>query len=472
MNHFSLVSDLPTEIFRAYDIRGIVNQSLSPDIVYTLGCAIASQAQTQGAKEIILGRDGRLSGPTLFSALKEGVLDTGCNIIDIGMVPTPILYFATHHLQCPFGIMLTGSHNPAQYNGLKIVLDGQTLSGEEIQKIQHRIIEKNYTLRKPGRQKIEHIIPDYIYYVNEHLQLKKRLKIVIDCGNGITGNVAPFLFRKLGCEVIELYCDVDGNFPNHHPDPSDPQNLQDLSQAVLKHKADLGLAFDGDGDRIGIVTNMGEVIWPDRQLMLFAEDVLQKFPNSQIIFDVKCTRHLQKEIEKNNGKAIMTKTGHSLIKAKMRHLNAPLAGEMSGHIFFNDRWFGFDDGMYAGARLLEILSDSDKSVHEIFQAFPNSINTPELKLPIAEEIKFQWIEKFINQAKFTDATISTIDGLRIDFIDGFGLIRPSNTSPYLTMRFEGDNHEALKRIKQEFREQLMQYDANLKLPADMLSTLD
>lgn len=467
-NNFSL-TNIPREIFRAYDIRGEVDKSLTADSVYTLGCAIANQAQEQGATEIVVGRDGRLSSPLLFKALTQGILSTGCDVIDVGMVPTPVLYFATHYLQCPFGIMLTGSHNPAQYNGLKMVLAGQTLSGEDIQKLYYRITEKNLSANKTANKKIVHIIPDYIRYICEQIKLKKKLKIVIDCGNGITGNVAPFLFRKLGCEVIELFCDVDGNFPNHHPDPSEPHNLCDLIQSVRQHNADLGLAFDGDGDRLGVITNKGEIIWPDRQLMLFAADVLKNYPQKEIIFDVKCTRNLAKIIEKNNGQPIMTKTGHSLIKNKMRELNAPLAGEMSGHLFFNDRWFGFDDGMYAAVRLLEILSDTHHTSSQVFEAFPDSVNTPELKLPIAEEIKFQWVEQFILQAQFENATISTIDGMRIEFVDGFGLIRPSNTSPYLILRFEGDTDEALQRIKEQFRQQLMQYDTNLNLPADIFS---
>lgn len=456
-------STISPTIFRAYDIRGIVDETLTPEIVRTLGLAIGSEAQARNQSKIIIARDGRLSGPTLSQALAQGILASGCDVIDIGMVPTPILYFATYHLNIPSGVMLTGSHNPANYNGLKIVLAGQTLSGEDIQNLYQRILAKDFYM---GQGKIfsQTIIEDYINHIIRDVKLAKPLKIVIDCGNGITGKVAPELFKKLGCEVISLFAEVDGNFPNHHPDPSQTENLHDLIEAVTTYRADIGLAFDGDGDRLGVVTNTGEVIWPDRQLMLFATDILQRHPGEKIIFDVKCTRHLANVIAESGGIPLMWKTGHSFIKAKIRELAAPLAGEMSGHIFFRDRWFGFDDGLYAGVRLLEILAKNSLTSAEIFQQFPNSANTPELKLPIAEEHKFIFMEKFINEAKFHHGKINTIDGLRVDFDNGFGLLRPSNTSPYLILRFEADTELGLNQIQTLFREQLLRLDASLQLP--------
>lgn len=456
-------NEIPHSIFRAYDIRGVVDKTLTEDGVYTIGLAIGSEARARHESKIMIARDGRLSGPILAIALAKGILDSGCDVIDIGTVATPVLYFATHTKDCHSGVMLTGSHNPADYNGLKIVIAGYPFAGEEIQDLYQRVVAKNFT-RGAGKFSSINILPDYIDYIARDIHLKKPLKIVIDCGNGITGNIAPALFKKLGCEVISLFCDVDGNFPHHHPDPSQPENLQDIIQAVKKHHADIGLAFDGDGDRLGIVTNQGDIIWPDRQLMLFAKDILQKYPNASVIFDVKCTKYLADVITTNGGNPVMWRTGHSFIKSKLRETMAPLAGEMSGHIFFKDRWFGFDDGLYAGARLLEILAKQSLTAQELFQQFPNSINTPELKLPIADEKKFSFMEKFIETAKFEQGNISTIDGLRVDFQDGFGLMRPSNTSPYLIFRFEANTENTLTGIQELFRLQLLRLDNSLNLP--------
>lgn len=451
------------EIFRAYDIRGIVDNNLTDDVVYTLGLALGSEALARNEKTILLGRDGRLSGPRLATALTAGIMATGCDVIDIGMVATPVLYFAAYTSHHHSGVMLTGSHNPPNYNGLKIMLGGQTLFGEEIQKLYQRILNKEFIFGE-GTKTEKNFTHAYIDYIAQQIKLTKPLKIVIDCGNGIAGNIAPQLFKKLGCQVTELFCEVDGNFPNHHPDPSHPDNLKDLIAAIKKTKADIGLAFDGDADRLGVVTERGEIIWPDRQLMVFASDILQQHPNKEIIFDVKCTRHLAKVIQQYNGIPIMWKTGHSFIKTRLQQNKAVLAGEMSGHIFFKDRWFGFDDGMYAGVRLLEILAKQHLSASDLFQQFPDSINTPELKIAIAENQKFSFIEKFVREAKFSEGILSTLDGLRVDFNDGFGLLRASNTSPYLTLRFEADSKEGLQRVQSLFKQQLLQLNPNLDLP--------
>lgn len=443
---------LSPEIFRAYDIRGVVGETLTPAIVRLIGQAIATLAQAAGNHTVIVGRDGRLSGPTLCHALIEGILATGCDVIDIGMVPTPLLYFATHHLTIPSGVMLTGSHNPANYNGLKIVINGETLRQESIQQLYQMILENNFKKGK-GNVTEYNIISDYFKAILHDMTVSRPLKIVVDCGNGVAGSVAPQLYQALNCEVIPLFCMVDGNFPNHHPDPSQPKNLQDLIQAVQSHQADFGLAFDGDGDRLGVVDNTGKIIWPDRQLILFAEDVLSRHPEATILFDVKCTRHVESAIKKLGGNPLMWKTGHSLIKAKMKETGALLAGEMSGHLFFKERWFGFDDALYAGARLLEIFSNDKKqrTVAEHFAALPDSFNTPELQIAVLEETKFKTVQELIAAASFEDARISTIDGLRVDFSDGFGLVRPSNTTASLVLRFEGDSQEALKRIQDHFR---------------------
>jgi phosphomannomutase/phosphoglucomutase len=455
--------DIPQSIFRTYDIRGIVGKTLTPDIVYTIGLSIGSEAQDRGQNKIIIGRDGRLSGPELLAALADGIKETGCDVINIGEVPTPTLYYATNVLDTKSGVMLTGSHNPPDYNGIKIVIDGITFCEDDIQNLYHRIKANNFHSGRGSEQRFD-IIEQYIERIVSDVKLERVLKVVIDCGNGVGGKVAPTLFKKLGCDVIELFCEVDGTFPNHHPDPLIPENLQDVIAAVKTQQADIGLAFDGDADRLGVVNNQGEIIWADRQLILFVRDILPRHPGARIPFDVKCTQHLAKEIEKLHGIPEMSRTGHALLKAKVKELNAPIGGELSGHMFFRERWYGFDDGLYAGARLLEILAKDPRSSSEIFADIPDSINTPELKMGMPEEEKYKFMEKFIREAKFPEAQITTIDGIRVDFPDGFGLVRPSNTTPYIILRFEGHTKEALERIKEIFREQLLALDKHLELP--------
>lgn len=460
---YKILTNIPQSIFRAYDIRGIVGESFTPDNIYTIGLAIGSEAQKRGEKKIIIGRDGRLSGPELLKALSAGLVATGCEVINIGEVTTPVLYYATNTLGVRSGLMLTGSHNPPNYNGIKIVIGGETLFGDDILKLHERILAKDFIFGA-GKEETKFIIDDYISRIVSEVKFARPLKVVIDCGNGVGGKVAPKLFRALQCDVIELFCDVDGNFPNHHPDPSLPENLQDLIKKVSETKADVGFAFDGDADRVGVVTNKGEIIQADRLLMLLAEDLLTRQPGATITYDVKCTRHLATEIKKHGGNPIMGKTGHSFVKAKMKEVGALLAGEFSGHIFIKERWFGFDDGIYAAVRLAEIFSKDVRSTNEIFAALPDSINTPELKLPMSDENKFNFMTKLVAQAKFPDAIVTTIDGLRVDYDDGFGLARLSNTTPYIILRFEAENKSALKRIQNAFREQLLLVDENLQLP--------
>ena len=425
---YAIPAQLSRDIFRAYDIRGIVDTELTPNVVYAIGLAIGARMTLCQQKKIIIARDGRLSSPALIQALSAGLLQSGMEIVDIGIVPTPLLYYATHLLNTTSGVMLTGSHNPSDYNGLKIVFNGIALDESEIQILYQTILARDFIFGT-GTINQQDIISTYISCVTKKIQLSKALKIVIDAGNGVTGKIAPQLFRALGCEVIELFCEVDGAFPNHHPDPSVEKNLLDLQKAVISHQADVGLAFDGDGDRLGVITNEGEIIWADRLLMLFAQDVLSRQPNAEILFDVKCTRYLADVIKKAGGKPIMWKTGHSFIKSQMRKIDSPLAGELSGHIFFKERWYGFDDGMYAGARLLEILSKDPRRMHEIFQEFPDSVHTPEIKIFLTDDKKSIFMAEFIKQAHFDHAVVNTIDGLRADFEMGWGLVRLSNTTP-------------------------------------------
>jgi len=460
---YNVVNSIAKEIFRAYDIRGIVDETFTDDNIYTIGLAIGSETLDRGLNVIAVGRDGRLSGPQLLQALIAGILASGCDVINIDEVTTPILYYAAAITGSQSGAMLSGSHNPPNYNGIKIVIGGETLYGDAIQKLYQRIINKNL---KSGTGKLNQvaIVNDYLQRVTSDIKLLRPLKVVIDCGNGVGGIVAPKLFRQLGCEVTELYCEVDGNFPHHHPDPSVPKNLEDLIAVVKEKQADVGLAFDGDADRVGVVTERGEIIAADRLLMLFAIDFLTRHPGTTIPFDVKCTRHLAEQITKHGGVPLMYKTGHSLIKAKMKELGALLAGELSGHMFIKERWFGFDDGIYVAARFLEMMAKGKKSCSEIFAELPNSINTPELKIPLVESQKFQFMEKIVQNANFPGGKISTIDGLRVDYNNSFGLIRPSNTSPYLIMRFEGDTKEDLARIQNIFKEELLKLDPKLQLP--------
>ena len=440
-------------IFRAYDIRGIVGDTLTADIVTVIGRAIGSEAIERGVDSLCIGYDGRHSSPDLADALARGVMATGCNVIHVGAVPTPVLYFATHELDNGSGVMVTGSHNPANYNGLKIMLGGETLSGEAIQKLLQRIRTGDFASGH-GAQSSEDVRRAYLDRIVGDIAVAAPLKVVLDAGNGIAGELAPLLIEELGCEVIPLYCEVDGNFPNHHPDPGKPENLADLIERVKVEGADIGLAFDGDGDRLGVVTNTGKIIWPDRLLMLFARDVVSRNPGADVLYDVKCSRRLAGVISEAGGRPIMWKTGHSLMKAKMKESGALLAGEMSGHIFFGERWMGFDDGLYSAARLLEILGIEDRHCDEVFEDFPEDISTPELNVEVSDETKFPLMEKLGREGDFGDGNISTIDGIRVEFTDGWGLCRASNTTPVLVLRFEAETEEALERIKAVFREQL------------------
>ena len=450
-------------IFRAYDIRGVVEKTLTVDAVRLIGRAIGSEALQRGRNEIVVARDGRLSGPILVDALIEGITSTGCDVKDIGCVPTPVLYFATYYLDTQSGVVVTGSHNPPDYNGLKIVIDGETLSGEAIQNLRERIEDGNF-ISGTGSVETINVIPDYIERIRGDVNLARPLRVVIDCGNGVAGAVVPDLLRSLGCTLIELFCDVDGNFPNHHPDPSKTANLTDLINAVRTGHADIGLAFDGDGDRIGVVAADGTIVWPDRVLMLYAIDILERNPGGLIIYDVKCTRHLERIIREHGGEPLMWKTGHSFIKAKIRESGALLAGEMSGHIFIKERWYGFDDGLYAAARLLEILGNDMRSSTEVFAELPDSVNTPELNVPMREGEPQAYMSRLLESAHFENATVSTIDGLRVDFRDGWGLVRASNTTPVLVLRFEADSDAALRRIMDEFRRVMLQVKSDLSLP--------
>jgi len=451
------------EIFKAYDIRGIVDRTLTVEAVEAIGQAIGSEAQARGKRAVCIGRDGRLSGPALAQALARGLQKSGVDVIDIGRVTTPILYFATHHLGTGSGVMVTGSHNPPDYNGLKMVLAGETLSGDDIQNLRRRL-ETGDLKRGAGSMRSQDVGNAYLERVTGDIKLKRKMRIAVDCGNGIPGAFAPALYRKLGCEVEELFCEVDGTFPNHHPDPSQPENLKDLIAALKKGNAEIGLAFDGDGDRLGVVTKAGKVIFPDRQLMLFAADVLKRNPGAEILFDVKCTRNLAPWIRKHGGRPTMWKTGHSLIKAKMKETGALLAGEMSGHIFFKERWYGFDDGLYAGARLLEFLS-SVPDISAALDELPDSLNTPELQIKLKEGENYALIEKLQKTARFPDAReVITIDGLRVEYSDGFGLARSSNTTPVVVLRFEADDEAALKRIQADFRRVLHDASPAAKLP--------
>ena len=455
--------DLNEQIFRAYDIRGIADSDLNETVCYHLGLAIGSEAAEQGQQSVAIAGDGRHSTPAIKQAICQGLMDSGRDVIDIGIVPTPLLYFACHHLDTQSGVMVTGSHNPSDYNGLKIVINGDTLSYDALQKLKQRIQSQNYQ-KGEGQRQEQDVNEDYIETIICDVAIAQPLKVVVDCGNGVAGELTPRLVEELGCEVVPLYCDIDGDFPNHHPDPSIIENLQDLIAAVAEHKADLGIALDGDGDRIGVVSGNGNVILPDRLLMLFAQDVVSRNPGTDVIFDVKSTRHLNSLISSYGGRPIMWKSGHSYIKEKMQETGALLGGELSGHIFFKERWFGFDDGIYSAARLIEILSTSDADLDQQLSAFPESISTTELHIEVNEDNKFSLIDTLSAQAQFGDAKISTLDGIRADYPDGWGLVRASNTTPMLTLRFEADSDEALQRIQGEFKEQLSAIDSSLSFP--------
>ena len=458
---------IPKSIFKAYDIRGIYKEELTEKTSKFVAEAL-SRIYKENNDTIIIGRDGRLSSKSLTKSLIEGFLESGKNVVDIGEVPTPLLYFAVNQLKSNSGVMVTGSHNPKNYNGLKIIMDGHALAGEEIQKIYKNILGNKREAINPKNSILENIIIDekYIDSVLKNIVINKKLKISIDAGNGIAGPVAIKIFKKLGLEIIDLYCDVDGNFPNHHPNPSDPKNLIDLISSVKKNKCDLGIAFDGDGDRCLIIDNSGEVLWPDRQLMIFSKNILSINKNQKIVFDVKSSKDLPEYIEKYGGTPVMCRTGHSYIKMKMKEINAILGGEMSGHIFFKDRWFGFDDGIYAGARMLEILSNTSKSSSDLFKELPNSFSTPELNIKVDKDgFQHEFMKKFADNAKFPEAKIIKIDGVRADFVNGWGILRASNTTPCLVMRFEADTKEEMFYIQEEFIKEIIKIDPTLEIPS-------
>jgi len=458
-------SSIDPVIFRSYDIRGVVGKSLTNEAMVQLGLAIGSETHAQGQQTVIVARDGRVSSVSLQESLVQGLLASGRDVLEIGLTPTPVLYFATHYLDTRTGVMITGSHNPPEYNGLKIVLNGKALSGDAIQAIRRRVEQQDYTSGEGALQQTE-IVPDYIRRISEEIpvSLGNALKVVVDCGNGVPGIVAPHILRAIGHDVIELYCEVDGEFPNHHPDPSVPANLEDLIIMVRHEDADLGLAFDGDGDRLGVVDREGHILWADRQLMLFARDVLSRNPGAKIIYDVKCSRRLADVIREAGGEPIMWKTGHSLIKSKMQETGALLGGEMSGHICFKERWYGFDDALYAAARLLEILVNAKMPPEQVFASLPNGVATPELKLDMPESQHASFMQQVLAHADFPDAEITDIDGLRVDLPDSWGLVRPSNTTPSIVLRFEGDDADALDAIQERFRRLLLAIDPSLNLP--------
>ena len=460
----TMATPIAPEIFKAYDIRGIVDRTLTEEAAESIGRGLGTMGAARGVKRFVVGRDGRLSGPRLVAALSRGLNAAGMDVTDIGVVATPMVYFATHELATGSGVMVTGSHNPPEYNGLKMMVAGDTLASDAIQSLR-KLVESGKFASGKGKVEAKDMAGAYLDRIAGDVKLGRLMRVAIDCGNGSPGAIAPALFRRLGCEVQELFCEVDGNFPNHHPDPSKPENLQDLIHAVKTGHAELGLAFDGDGDRLGVVTKSGKIIYPDRQLMLFAADVLQRNPGAKVIFDVKCTRQLFGWIRSHGGEPVMWKTGHSLIKAKLKETGAPLAGEMSGHIFFKERWYGFDDGLYAGARLLEILSRAP-DVAQALEGLPDSISTPELNVALAKEGEnHALIARLQKSARFEGATeVITIDGLRVEYPDGFGLMRASNTTPVVVLRFEADTTGALARIQADFRRVLAAALPGVALP--------
>jgi phosphomannomutase/phosphoglucomutase len=464
-NAFSPVSldqiDIDDGIFRAYDIRGIVTSNLTPNMVYWLGRSFATQAMASSNPKAVTGRDGRISSPALEQALIAGLVAGGMEVISIGQVPTPVLYYATHELGTGTGIMITGSHNPPEYNGLKMMIGGVTLAESLIQDL-YQNLHNNTLVEGYGSASSEVLNERYIKQALAAAKLSRPLKVVVDCGNGVAGEMAPALLRKLGCEVVPLFCEIDGNFPNHHPDPAEPENLVDLITAVKSEHADVGLAFDGDGDRLGVVTPKGEIIWPDKMMMLFVEDICARVPDSTVIFDVKCSRNLEQVIVQSGGKPLMWKTGHSHMKAKIKETNAAIAGEFSGHICFGERWYGFDDALYSAVRLLELLSATKQNVDEVFAKYPSTFTTPELKILTTETYKFWVMGQLSAHADFGNGRLTLIDGIRVDFEDGWGLVRPSNTSPVLSLRFEADTQAALDRIQDEFQTQLAKIDDSLK----------
>lgn len=461
--HYQTIK-MQREFFRAYDIRGVIRPGFDEDAFYTIGKAVASRLKFLKRSTIYLARDARLTSPSLSAALKKGLMDSAIDVVDLGTVPTPLMYFAIHHHEgIDSGLMVTGSHNPADYNGIKLVLAGKTLVQSDIDTL-YALIETQDFVEGRGQDSSLSVNENYVKRVLQGLHLTRPLKVVVDCGNGISGGIAPAVLEALGCEVIPLYCEVDGRFPNHHPDPTVEANLVDLKREVLASKADLGLAFDGDGDRLGVVTNKAKVIWPDRLIMYLAADILKRNPGSSIVFDVKCSTLLAKVIEKAGGVAEMCPTGHSIVKSVMKKSQAVLAGEMSGHLFFQDGWYGFDDALYSACRLLELVSRSPASIDTQFEAVPDSVNTPEIKIPLREEIKFSTMQRFMDQAAFSDSRVIKIDGLRVEFEQGFGLLRASNTTPCLVARFEAKDEVGLALIQQRFKSELLKIDETLAIP--------
>jgi phosphomannomutase / phosphoglucomutase len=458
-------STVPASIFRAYDIRGIVDDTLTEASVELIGRAIGSEAAARGEATVVVARDGRLSGPRLLAALTRGLTAAGRDVIDVGMVPTPVLYFATHLLDgTASGVMVTGSHNPPDYNGFKIVLGGETLSGDAITAL-YRRIETGDLTEGQGSVRQADVRDAYLERILGDVRLARPLKAVVDCGNGVAGELGPQLIERLGAETIPLFAEIDGTFPNHHPDPGKPENLQELIRTVQESGADIGLAFDGDGDRLGVITPSGALIYPDHLLMAFAEDMLSRNPGAKVIFDVKCTGNLTRVVEEAGGSPEMWRTGHSLIKARMKETGAALAGEMSGHIFFQERWFGFDDGLYGAARLLEILSKQADDADAFFARYPQDIGTPEINIPVTDESKFELVARLARDGDFGEEGIkTTLDGIRVDYPDGWGLCRASNTTPVLVLRFEGKSEAALERIRGRFADALQQVDPSLTLP--------
>jgi phosphomannomutase/phosphoglucomutase len=458
-------TQFPAAVFKAYDIRGTVPDLIDARFARALGAALAVRAREQGVQTLVVGRDGRLSSEMLSVALQEGMLEGGVDTLDIGMVPTPLVYFAAHVMQTGSGVAITGSHNPPKYNGFKMMMGGRALYGDDVQSLAAAMNGPASAAAAPaGTRRQLDLVAGYVARVASGVKLARPMKIAIDCGNGVAGAVAPALFRALGCEVTELFCEVDGNFPNHHPDPAEPKNLQDLIKCVAETDCELGLAFDGDGDRLGVVTKSGQIVWPDRQLVLFARDVLERNPGATIIYDVKCSRHVGLSVEAAGGVPLMWKTGHSLVKAKLAETGAPLAGEMSGHIFFKERWYGFDDGLYTGARLLEIVSRAADPC-AMLEALPQDVSTPELKLEMEEGQPFTLVQALQDQGQFPGAQrVITIDGVRAEYPDGFGLARPSNTTPVVVLRFEAQTAAALERIQADFRRELSKLAPQANLP--------
>ncbi len=454
---------LTSGIFRAYDIRGVVGETLDAGVASQVGRVLGTLALEKNAAPVVVARDGRLSGPALVEGMIDGITASGCDVLDIGAVPTGVLYFAAHELAAGSGVMITGSHNPPDYNGFKIMVAGDTLYGAQIDAIYRRIVENDFRSGE-GKTDRQDVLEQYRDRISSDIKLERPLRVVIDCGNGIGGVCATDVLRAIGAEVLPLFDEVDGTFPNHHPDPSEPENLKDLIEAVRLMDADLGLALDGDADRLGVVTLGGSIIYPDRVMMLLAMDVLDRVPGATIIYDVKCTGHLAQVIEQAGGKPLMYKTGHSLIKAKMKEIGSPFAGEMSGHFFFAERWYGVDDGIYAAARLLEILAGAEAPPEAILNSLPASFSTPELKIQMAEGENHAFIDALQAKARFDDARVTTIDGVRADFPDGWGLVRASNTTPILVVRFDGETEQALERIKNVFRARMLAVNPDLQLP--------